>query len=155
VTLVAHSFGTFVASVVALSADALTPGPEACATTTGSPKPDAFVGIAGVYSQADVSTEFLNSFFGGSKEQAPSAWAAGDPYALVGARSNIGVPIRLLQGTMDSNVTPQTAVDFEQALVTAGYRSDLTLVDQADHTGILQNHHAIQVVMEAALGLKP
>jgi acetyl esterase/lipase len=155
VTLVAHSFGTFIASIVALSADEFTPDPNACLTTTGSPKPDAFVGIAGVYSPDGVSTEFLDAFFGGTKQQAPAVWAAGDPYALVGAGSNIGLPIRLLQGSMDTNVMPQSAVQFEQALETAGYHSDLTLVDQTDHTGILQNHHAIQVVMEAALGLKP
>jgi acetyl esterase/lipase len=155
VTLVAHSYGAFVASVLALSVDAFTPNADACLTTTGSPIPDAFVGIAGVYSQEGVSTEFLDAFFGGTKEQQSVAWAAGDPYALVATRSNIGLPIRLVHGSMDTNVTPQTSVDFAQQLAAAGYRSDVTLVNRADHSGILQDHHAIEVVVEAALGLKP
>ena len=155
VTLVAHSFGTFVGSVVALSPDAFEPDPGTCLTTTGSTKPDAFVGIAGVYSQKDVSQETLTSFFGGPKDQRAEAWAAGDPYALVGAKSEIGMPVRLIQGTIDTNVLPRSAQEFQQALQDAGYDSTLTMVERADHSGVLQNHHAIQVVMETALGLKP
>lgn len=152
VTLVAHSFGAFVASVVALSPDPFEPDAAACLASGGSTKPDAFVGIAGVYSQQDVSPNTLESFFGGTQDQQTSLWAAGDPYALVAARSNPQLPIRLIQGTLDTNVPPSSAQRFEEALQAAGYDSTLTLIERTDHSGILQDHHTIGVVMETALG---
>jgi acetyl esterase/lipase len=155
VTLVAHSFGTFSASVVALSPDPFEPDPGTCLATTGSTKPDAFIGIAGVYAFKDVSQETLTSFFGGTPDQVPAAWAAGDPYALIAAKDNATLPIRLIHGKIDTNVQPRSSEELLAALQAAGYDSTLTLVDRSDHSGVLQNHHTVQVVMETALGLTP
>ena len=52
VTLVAHSLGPFFATTAALSAESFEPGPGTCLAKEGSTKPDAYIGIAGVYSQA-------------------------------------------------------------------------------------------------------
>lgn len=152
VTLVAHSLGPFFASVVALSPDAFEPPPGTCLATKGSTKPDAFVGVAGVYSSDDISAEYLNGFFGGTRADAPAAWAAGDPYAIVAAKSRLDVPVRLIHGSMDTNVVPSSSQRFEQALEAAGYDAQLTIVPTTDHTGVLQDHHTIEVIAAIAHG---
>ncbi|MGC8635282.1 MAG: alpha/beta hydrolase family protein [Candidatus Limnocylindrales bacterium] len=179
VTLVAHSLGGFFASTEALSPDPFTPAPGACLTTSGSTKPDAFIGIAGIYSQQEITPGFLNTFFGtvggvadggsagatsalpGSgtpgvpsvQASAPADWAAGNPFALVRAHGNPGLVVRLIQGADDTNVRPAEAQSFEQALQAAGYNAVLTMVPSADHNSVLQNALTIRTVMETALGL--
>ncbi len=155
VTLVAHSFGAFIASVVALSADAFEPAPTGCLATSGSTKPDAFIGIAGVYSQDDVSQVTLVDQFGGTKDQAQATWTSGDPYAQVAGRSNISLPIELIHGTLDNNVRPASSVDFKYALDQAGYRSQLTFIENADHSSVLQDHHTIEAVLQMANTVRP
>ncbi len=175
VTLVAHSLGGFFASTEALSSDPFTPPAGACLTQSGSTRPDAFVGIAGIYSQGGVTPGFLDAFFGGPAPSggpgvpgagsspapassggtagAPADWAAGDPFALVRAHSNPGLIVRLVQGADDMNVRPIEAQSFEQALQAAGYNATLTMVPDADHNSVLQNALTIRTVMETALGL--
>ena len=82
VTLVAHSLGGFFASTEALSSDPFTPAPGACVTTSGSTKPDAFIGIAGIYSQSGITPGFLDAFFGGP-----------EPSAAAGAPGNAASPV--------------------------------------------------------------
>jgi acetyl esterase/lipase len=154
VTLVAHSLGPFFASTAALSADSFEPAPGTCLTTAGSTKPDAFIGIAGIYSQVGVTSGFLDSFFGGSQAAAPAAWAAGDPFAVIRQAGANRIPVRLIHGDMDINVRPQSSQDFEQALEAAGFASQLTVIPQADHNSVLQHRDTIRVVLETALGLR-
>ena len=123
VTLVAHSLGPFFATTAALSADPFEPAPGTCLTTAGATKPDAFIGIAGIYSQAGVTSGFLDSFFGGSQTAAPAAWAAGDPFAVIRQAGAHRIPVRLIHGELDGNVQPQSSQDFEQALEAAGFDS--------------------------------
>lgn len=186
VTLVAHSLGGFFASTEALSPDPFTPAPGACLTTSGSTKPDAFIGIAAIYSQQEITPGFLGAFFGtadggagggagpagstgglpasaasgglavgasSAPGSAQAAWAAGNPYALVGAHGNPGLVVRLIQGADDTNVRPAEAQSFEQALQAAGYNTALTMVPSADHNSVLQNALTIRTVMETALSL--
>jgi acetyl esterase/lipase len=150
VTLVAHSLGPFFASIVALSPNAFEPPPGTCLAANGSPQPDAFVGIAGVYSTQDVSAQYLDGFFGGTQSAAPEAWNAGDPYAVVAAKSRLDVPVRLVHGAIDNNVIPASSERFEQALEAAGYDSKLVVVPNSDHSGILQDYRTIQAVMDVA-----
>jgi acetyl esterase/lipase len=154
VTLVAHSLGPFFATTEALSPDAFEPEPGTCLTRKGSTKPDAYIGVAGIYSQSGVTTEFLDSFFGGSQTEAPGAWAAGDPYAVIlepGARK---IPVRLIHGELDGNVPPQSSRDFETALEAAGFDSELTVIPRADHVSVLQHRDTIRIVLETALALR-
>jgi acetyl esterase/lipase len=93
VTLVAHSLGGFFASTEALSPDPFTPAPGACLTTSGSTKPDAFIGIAAIYSQQEITPGFLDALFGttgggtvggtGSAGGAGGAPASGAPGGFV------------------------------------------------------------------------
>jgi acetyl esterase/lipase len=153
VTLVAHSLGPFFASTAALSADNFEPAPGTCLAAKGSTRPDAFVGIAGIYSQSGVTALFLDSFFGGSPSEAPKAWAAGDPYEVIRGKHANRIPVRLIHGEQDANVVLQSSRDFEQALEAAGFDSQL-LVISGDHGSVLEDRDTIRVVLETALGLR-
>ncbi len=155
VTLVAHSLGPFFASTVALSGNAFEPGPGTCLATEGSTKPDAFVGIAGIYSQTGVGSKFLEAFFGGSQSQAPDAWAAGDPYSVVREDGANRIPVQLVHGDFDTNVLPQSSRDFESALEAGGFESQLTVVPRSDHGSILQHRDTIRIILETSLAARP
>jgi acetyl esterase/lipase len=154
VSLVAHSLGPFFATIEALSPEDFEPAPEDCLTAAGSTKPDAFIGIAGIYSQEGIAPAFLESFFGGSKDNAPSAWTAGDPYAVIAAGDVRRIPIRLIHGQFDGNVLPQSSQDFEMALEAAGLDSQLSLIPGADHGSVLQHRDTIRIVLETILALR-
>jgi acetyl esterase/lipase len=154
VTLVAHSLGPFFASTEALSVESFEPQPGTCLTVEGSPKPDAFVGIAGIYSPTEVTSGFLDSFFGGSQAQAPAAWAAGDPFSVILETGANKIPVRLIHGEFDGNVVPQSSRDFEVALEAAGFDTQLTVIPRADHGSILQHRDTIRIVIETALALR-
>lgn len=154
VTLAAHSFGPFVASVAALSDEGFDPAPGACVETDGSTRPDAFIGIAGIYSQDGITETYLTSFFGGPRDAVPDRWAAGDPYALVAAGRNSGLPVRLINGAQDANVQPASSEAFHEALHAAGYDSKLAIIEGAGHSSVLQDHRTIEIVMRTALGLE-
>lgn len=154
VTLVAHSLGPFFATTAALSGDSFEPPPGTCLATEGSTKPDAYVGIAGIYAQAGVTSDFLDSFFGGPQGEAPAAWAAGDPFGVIREPGANKIPVRLIHGEFDRNVGPQSSRDFELALEAAGFDSRLTLIPQADHGSVLQHRDTIRIVLETALALR-
>jgi acetyl esterase/lipase len=153
VSLVGHSLGPFFATTVALSGDSFEPVPGGCLVEGGSTKPDALIGIAGIYTQAGLSPGFLDSFFGGAQDQVPAAWAAGDPYAVIAESDSNRLPVRLIHGEFDANVNTQSSQDFERALEAAGIDSQLSLIPGADHGSILQNRGTIRIVLETALGL--
>ena len=73
VTLVAHSFGSLPGAVLALSATDYATEAAGCLAATGDGRPDAFVGIAGVYTLDHVGPEFLAGFFGGDRASATAA----------------------------------------------------------------------------------
>ncbi len=154
VVLVAHSFGPFVASVEALSHDPFTPPAGSCLVDSGSTKPDAFVGISGIYSQTGVTADYLASFFGGDQASASSAWSAGDPYQVIRQPDAHKIPIRLIHGTADTNVRIESSQQFEAALQAGGWDVQLVTVEGGDHSAILQQQPTIATVMETAVGLK-
>jgi acetyl esterase/lipase len=132
VTLVGHSLGGWVGSVVALASEEFTGGCQA----DGSGRPDAFVGLAGNYDLAaggGVGRD-LSVFFGGSAAQTATARSASDPLKL-GAGSKI--PIRLVAGTADGTVNPSASTKLNAMLVNHGWNVGLTLVPGANHTSIL------------------
>ncbi len=106
VTLVAHSYGGFPGAVLALSATDYATNGEGCLATAGDGRPDAFVGIAGVYTLDHIGPEFLVGFFGGDRATAPAAWGAGDFGVLVARKNRRTPPIRLVAGTNDSVSPP-------------------------------------------------
>jgi acetyl esterase/lipase len=153
ITLVAHSFGNFIAAGVALSPNPFTPAPGSCLATTGSTKPDAYVGVAGLYSQASLTPDFLDAFLGGTSSQDPGAWEQSDPMTLAAGNSGPRIPIRLIAGTADVNAPLANANALLAPLQASGHDATLTTLD-ADHNSILQDFHTIQVVLETATGLR-
>lgn len=144
VTLVAHSFGGFPGSVVGLSSTDFTS--SACLTQSGEGRPDALVGIAGVYRVEDIGTDFLNEFFGGTRENKPAAWAAGDTSLLAADAAAHRFPIRLVVGSADLVGRPEIASAFAAVLEAAGQEVELSTVDGANHDSILAKRATVDVI---------
>jgi acetyl esterase/lipase len=130
-TLVGHSLGGWVGSVVALDDHEFTGG----CLADGSGRPDAFVGLAGSYQidAGEVDSDF-NVFFGGGPAETAAARAASNPFKYA-TRSPI--PVRLVAGTGDSTVYPSASVALDAFLAGRGWNVRLTLVPGASHLGIL------------------
>jgi acetyl esterase/lipase len=154
VTLVGHSWGGWAGAVVALTPTPFTPDPGSCNPTSGSLRPDAFVGLDGGYNVAKDLAAFelqVPSVYANEAARA-AATAASDPYLLAkkypaGAGS---IPILLLQGTEDDMGDVPTS--FESALTTAGYHSSLWMVPGADHMGVLSADSTFAWILAFAKG---
>jgi pimeloyl-ACP methyl ester carboxylesterase len=129
VILVGHSYGAANGSWIALGSDSLEGMWEEYAANYGGPPShvecvenghsshvDAFVGIAGPYHRINVL-----------REEEPELWKIVSPYALIG--QSLDVPIRLIHGEQDGDVNPEVSVQFNDALLAAGYDSKLVLHD--------------------------
>lgn len=132
VTLVGHSLGGFVGSVVALDAQ---PFSGDC-LASGSGRPDAFVGLSGNYNLSDPKVaNDLEVFFGGSPEATAVARSASDPFNYAtGSR----IRVYLLAGTADQTVNPAAAVDLDGYLTGLEWDVRLTLVPGATHDSIIR-----------------
>lgn len=147
VALIGYSAGAHLGAVVALAGDEFAGD---CLVEGGSALPDAFVGVAGPYDSDDFSP-LLIPFFGGSRNEAGEAWAAGNPYSYLDRRTDL--PIHLLQGTADGTVPQRFTIDFATALEAAGHVVELTLVNGAGHRDMVDPAEQGPLVVEAVLGL--
>jgi acetyl esterase/lipase len=131
VTLVGHSLGGWVGSVVALDATEFQGG----CLAGGSGRPDAFVGLSGNYqiSNGDNYMDLYN-FFGGSPDQTAAARAAGDPFAYA---TGAPIPVRLVAATGDESVDPANSVALNDFLAQKNWNVSLTLVPDGSHMSIL------------------
>lgn len=134
IALLGWSDGAMIAAVVAESGDRF-PGP--CLTDTGSSRPEALVGVAGFYGwPSDAAPPEEDSpravaFFGGTRRSAPDAWAAGNPYSVLGQNSRLTV--RLVVGSTDPLLADNQA--FAAARRATGLPvSLLTAPDTGDQT---------------------
>lgn len=152
VTLVAHSFGGFPASVVALSSHDYAKDEPQCLADKGSGRPDGFAGIAGVYTLDRIGQDFLNGFLGGDKASAPDAWAAADDTQLAAAGGRALVPVRLIVGTDDQIAPMTTADELVAALQGAGSDVAVTTITDGTHESVLRNISTVDVVSELAAG---
>ena len=132
VTLVGHSLGAYVGSIVALSANAFA---SSC-LATGIGAPNMFVGISGPYrlDPANLQNDFV-SVLGGTRAQVPYAWRNGDPFAWVGRRQ--GVSFRLIHGAEDPTVDAGASDALESALLAAGFDTALTTVSFGSHVSVI------------------
>ena len=132
VTLVGHSLGAYVGSVVSLSANDFN---SAC-LATGSGVPETFVGISGPYllGQPNLLGDF-SAVLGGTPAQTPYAWRQGNPLAWVGRRR--GVRFRLIHGVDDPTVDTAASVALDGALVRAGYDVALMTVAGGTHVSVI------------------
>ena len=153
VTLVAHSYGGFLGAVLALSTTDYAAKGMGCLTTSGDGRPDAFAGIAGVYTLDRVGPGFLVDFFGGDRATAPAAWGAGDVAVLARRTNRRRVPVRLIAGTNDPVAPPATADEFAAILKTAGYDVEATVEDGATHDTVLNRVLTVDAIVSAYTGV--
>jgi pimeloyl-ACP methyl ester carboxylesterase len=132
VTLVGHSFGAYIGSVVALNASEYTS--SAC-LYGGSGRPDAFVGLAGCYDVAGgYNAPEFQLFFGGTADETAATRTAATPFAYA---TGAQIPVRLVAGTADTTVDPQNSIELNAFLVRNGWNVGFDYVNGADHSSIL------------------
>lgn len=129
VTLVGHSFGGYVGSVVALDPTEFAGG----CLVSGIGRPDAFVGLAGNY-DLNYNESDLSKFFGAGPSQTSPARASSNPFNY-GTGSPI--PVRLVAGTSDESVNPEDSVELNAFLLARGWDVSLDLVPNGTHMSIL------------------
>jgi len=129
VTLVGHSFGGFVGSVVALDPTEFTGG----CLEPGSGRPDAFVGLAGNYDLSYNESD-LAKFFGAGPSQTSTARASSDPFKYA---TGLPIPVRLIAGTSDESVDPEDSVELNAFLAAKGWDVSLNMVSHGTHMSIL------------------
>jgi acetyl esterase/lipase len=147
VTLVGHSLGGYVGSVVALDPTEF----EGGCLAGGSGRPDAFVGLSGNYDLTAPSVaNDLVKFFGGSPDETFDARTASDPFNYAAAAP---IPVRLVAGAADTTVPPIAATELDAYLTNLGWDVDLTLVPDGTHQSILnatdQGATSVRAVLEA------
>jgi acetyl esterase/lipase len=144
VTLVGHSFGGYVGSIVALDAAEFTGG----CLAGGSGRPNAFVGLAGNYllGASEVAYDF-RLFFGGLPADTADAR---DPFNYA---TKAPIPVRLVAGTADRTVNPAASRSLEAFLEKQAWNTKLTMVGGASHSGIIGTSASgpvsVGVVLEA------
>ncbi len=149
VTLVGHSFGGYPAVVLALSATDYAAKGTGCLATSGDGRPDAFVGIAGVYTLDHIGQQFLVDFFGGDRATAPAAWGAGDVAVLASRKNRRMLPVRLVAGTNDFVAAPAKTEDLASILEAAGYDVETTVEDGATHDTVLDKLATVDAIVDA------
>jgi acetyl esterase/lipase len=149
VTLVGHSAGAALGMVVAMAGDDYA---RDCVVTDGSALVDALVGYEGPFDWATTDYDVVNLV--PLRDDDPEAWRAIDPYTHIGG--NPDLVVRLVHGD-DADVAwyevPRAvSVEFDQALLEAGYDAELTLLEDAHHGAILDPEaEAADVIVRQAL----
>ncbi len=132
VTLVGHSLGGWVGSVVALDDTEFGGG----CLAGGLGRPDAFVGLAGNYQIAGSWNDSdLFTFFGGGPADTAPARSASDPFAYAGGAP---IPVRLVAGTADTTVNAAASTALDDFLMSRDWNVELTMVPGASHMSILR-----------------
>lgn len=151
VTLVGHSLGGWATSVVALSSRAWPVDGRSCSRSDASPLPDRLVAVGAVTSLAQVGEGILVPFFGGTREEAPGAWAAGDPVAVAGDATARRIPVSIVLGELDGVSTTATIAPFVDALTRRSRAPAVVVAPGADHVTVLES----PALLEAVLGRPP
>jgi acetyl esterase/lipase len=150
VVLAAHSFGGFAGAVVSLSPKTVPSLPGGCLADDGSPRPDAYVGIAPISTLEGISTQFLDDFFGGTRDDEPDAWSASDPVGLATMPTKYLTPVTLLTGGADQTVPTSTVEPLLVALQGAGREVRMIEFPGVAHQDILEKPETITAILEAS-----
>lgn len=139
VTLVGWSDGALVAGVAADAGDDYANG---CRARAAEAVPDSFVALGGFFGWApsgegSINAMYVNDrtirFFGGTPQDVPAAWAAGNPYTHL--ERNRRLPIRLVVGQDDPLLVDSQC--FSLAAQAAGHPVSLSVAEGADHQTII------------------
>jgi acetyl esterase/lipase len=150
VTLVAHSFGGLPGAVVTLAAKAIPSLPVGCLASTGSVRPDVYVGIAPVSTLDMIGQDFLATFLGGTRSEAPTAWDASDPLVLAAGDGAPNIPIRFMIGSGDFTVTAEEVQPLVDQLLKDGRDVQLSTLAGAGHQDLLTNPATLATVATIA-----
>lgn len=146
ITLVSHSYGGFPGAVLTTDPSPTTI-PEC--TVPETRRPDAYVGIAGVYLPEHLGQDFVTEFVGG--EGTGSGSVDQIDAAQLAARSRDPIPVTLLVGSSDLVARPEHAEELAAALERNGYRVTRIQVEGAGHDTILSRLETVDAVAAAAL----
>lgn len=135
VVIFGHSRGAFAAIGVSLTGGLSSAG---CSVASGSSLPDGFVGYEGPYDMVEQYYEGTGMDYRPMQQEDPDLWHALNPYSGLG--QNPDLALRLIHGgdEADDNSFPSLGLstEFHRALTSAGYDSDLTVVDGALHGSV-------------------
>ena len=161
VTLVGWSDGALVAGVAANAGDDFSRG---CRVGGAKALPDAFVALGGFLGwqvgDGGIDPTYVNDrtirYFGGTPEEAPAAWAGGNPYTHLGR--NRALQIRLVVGEDDPLLLDDRC--FARAAEAAGHQVGLTVVSGVGQQSILSPRYpegalAVREILAAAKGEVP
>jgi acetyl esterase/lipase len=143
-TVVAHSAGAQLASVIALVGDTF----DGDCPVDGSALPASFIGLAGPYDVARL-TQLLPSFFGTRYEVDRGPWEDGSAFFHIG--ENPGLRVLLIHGTADEVVPVDFSEDFGTALDEAGYSVETRLLDGANHFDVHDPYVVGTFILEAII----
>ena len=152
VTLVGGSLSGWVGAVVAFTPQPFPLSSANCLEPAGPARPDAFVGVAGVYSLDQFDPGYLNGFFGGTRQAAPGAWAAGNPYVIVTANGNETIPVRIVAGSKDTVGSAISQQTFPALLSASGYNVTLTMIPGANHAAVFTAPQTAATILSVAQG---
>ena len=133
VTLVGHSLGGWAAAVISLTPTPMAPAPGTCDPTAGSLRPDALVDLDGATDEPvtmEDGAAYVAAFFGGTRAQRPTAYAAGDALEILASHpaGDDPIPILLVHGQADTTVSPSISKGLHAALSKAGYANRLLII---------------------------
>jgi acetyl esterase/lipase len=123
-----HSSGAHLAALAVLATADYSPSCRAPVVSPG-----ALVGLAGPYDVSQVP-EMAHALFGGTPEQDPAQWAAGNPATRAGLRPE--VPVLLVHGEDDAVVPTSFTADFAARLTQGGHPVTTELVPGATHASV-------------------
>jgi acetyl esterase/lipase len=137
ITVIGHSAGAHLGSVVSLSGDVFGSGCIAGAI-------DGFVGLSGVYDPT-LYAQLLAPFFHTRLENDPGPWEAGSPYTYI--EENPDLSVLLLHGDRDQLVPASSSELFGNALAAAGNQVTLELIAGGDHQSTRQPEMAGDIIL--------
>jgi len=147
IVLFGHSAGAAIGMVVAMAGDDYA---RDCVATDESALVDALVGYEGPYDWATTDYEMIN--LAPLREEDPDLWEAIDPHTHIGG--NPDLVVRLVHGDDADgrwyDVPLDVSVELHQALLEAGYDTELTIVAGADHDAVsVSRPEAVDIVQQA------
>lgn len=147
VVLVSHSFGGFPAAVVATAAEPPTL-PE-CFAAAAPRRPDAFVGVAGVYLPSHIGPELVASYATSTGNEPASEVKLLAMDAAARMTESPPVPVTLVVASNDAVAPIGRAEDLAAALEEAQYPVSIVVVPNADHESVLSAPATVDAVIAA------
>jgi acetyl esterase/lipase len=93
--------------------------------------------------ESDALTSYINAYLGADQIADPDIWNEASPIAYVDGTEP---PFLVIHGEADQNIDPRQSMEFVKALDVAGVRTQLLIIPDLDHPGIVWNEIALTEV---------